>query len=195
MAVHHSPFISVILPPNKYCTHSWCLLLMDLKYQVASWGPDSCVMCTKRANSASVALLCGCVTWVSQHVLVLGRTCVSLRFLEVIQGREIARRCFTVHQWGWETLAHLITFSCPCVLVCFLLVWETPWPKSLWRKGLFLVWSIMMEIQGKNSRQKPRDRNWSRGHGGGPLAGLLSMACSSCFLQSRNTCPVFHPLH
>lgn len=56
--------------------------------------------------------------------------------------------------------------------------------------------SIMKGGQGKNLRQEPGRRNWSRGHRGSLLAGLLFKACSSCLLiWPRTTRPGQHYSH
>lgn len=56
--------------------------------------------------------------------------------------------------------------------------------------------SIMKGGQGKNLRQEPGHRNWSRGHRGSLLAGLLFKACSSCLLiWPRTTRPGQHYSH
>lgn len=46
------------------------------------------------------------------------------------------------------------------------------------------LYSIKKVSQGRNARQNPGSRNWSRGHQGMLLTGLLSMAHSSCFLYT-----------
>lgn len=49
---------------------------------------------------------------------------------------------------------------------------------------------IINRTQGRNSRQEPGSRSWSRDHGGMMVPGLPSVACSGCFLMyPRTACP------
>lgn len=69
---------------------------------------------------------------------------------------------------------------CPVLGFC---CWaKTPWPKATGeRMGLFISsysftpLFISERSQGKNSRQKPRSRNWSRSHGGALFPGLFNL--------------------
>ena len=58
--------------------------------------------------------------------------------------------------------------------------------RKVGEKGLFYFhFHIIVHTWRKwdgNSRQEPEGRNWCRGHGGVLLTGLLTMACSTCFL-------------
>lgn len=92
----------------------------------------------------------------------------------------------------WGTLINLIIFSYPCALVCFVL-WETPWPKPTQRgKGLLHLTSCSPSWW--EFRARTLGRNWIRGYRGALLTGLLTIACSSCFLiQPRNPCPDVTP--
>jgi hypothetical protein len=62
--------------------------------------------------------------------------------------------------------------------------------KQLGEKQLHLAYRLQSILEGRNSRQKPGGRNWSRGHGGVLLAGLLPFACLTTGLtQCRLPCP------
>ena len=54
----------------------------------------------------------------------------------------------------------------------------TLWPKATWGEKCCLSWSLLSIFQGskgKNSRQEPGGRNWSKSHGGVLLISLLSL--------------------
>ena len=69
---------------------------------------------------------------------------------------------------------------------------ETPWPKVSWKgKCLFdLHFHVTVHHwrkSGQELRQDPGGRSRCRGHGGVLLTGLLSRACSACFLRAHRT--------
>ena len=71
-----------------------------------------------------------------------------------------------------------------------LLLQNTMTTKQSWgSRGLFSSHYINKESQDRSSSrvEKPRGRNWCRGHGGVLLTGLLLMTCSACFLTEPRT--------
>ena len=85
------------------------------------------------------------------------------------------------------------------VLVRVSIPAQTSWPRSkLGRKGFIqLTFSTLLLItKGSQNWNSSRSgsRSWCRGHGGMFFTGLLSLACSACFLiEPKTTSPGMAP--
>ena len=85
------------------------------------------------------------------------------------------------------------------VCVSFAVIKHFPTKTSWEGKGFVSSWysghnPITEGSWGRNSRQEPGGRNWSRDHGETLLPGLFSTACSIGFLvHPRLTCPEVSP--
>ena len=107
----------------------------------------------------------------------------------ILYSQKIHCKCILRYGKYWNLTGVLVKVSIPA---------QTSWPRSTWGgKGLFgLHFHTAVHHQGSQDWNSSRSgsRSWCRGHGGMFFTGLLSLACSACFLiKPKTTSPEMVP--
>lgn len=122
--------------------------------------------------------------WFSVHIIIVYKESFLIHCGE-LPSSSATSLGYTIYKWYWWTNKY-----CPSLLRIALrkpMAKRATWGgKSLF--GLhFLVNSPSLKEVRTGTQKEPGGRNWSRGHGGTLLTGLLPMACSAQFLIHPRT--------